>query len=239
MVTNIVVFFVYKSLVGFVMVVKFVRIVSSSAALVSVFVVVVMSSSSAALVSVFVVVVMPSSAALVSVFVVVVMPSFTALVPVFVVVVMSFPSAALVSVFVVVVMPSSAALAWMFLQAAGSVYEYVRASDVLQSVFLFYGATHFFVQCSHRDYHYFPVEVQCFHMFFCVFCFSASSYVFLCQKPCKYPIIYRTFWVGKNVMIKFAGCFNPDYSQKYDRGQRNGVQSQGNREKMAKILGRP
>ena len=181
------------------------------------------------------------SATLVSVFVVVMMSSsFAALVSVFVVVMMSFPSAALVSVFVVVVMSfPSAALVWMFFQAAGSVYEYVRASDVLQSVFLFYGATHFFVQCSHRDYHYFPVEVQCFHMFFCVFCFSASSYVFLRQKPCKYPIIYRTFWVGKNVMIKFAGCFNPDYSQKYDREQRNGVQSQGNREKMAKILGRP
>ena len=39
MVTNIVVFFVYKSLVGFVMVVKFVRIVSPSATLVSGFVV--------------------------------------------------------------------------------------------------------------------------------------------------------------------------------------------------------
>ena len=116
--------------------------VSSAAALVSLFVVV---SSAAALVSLFVV--MSASAALVSVLV------------------MVSASAALVSVLVMVsaamMMPAAAAGD----DTAGGIYEQIGTAEGLHAVFLAKGVLGLPRQLRHGDQKYFPVEVQWFHRF--------------------------------------------------------------------------
>ena len=139
-------------------------------ALVSFFMLVVMMTS-AALVSFFMLVMMMTSAALVSFFMLVMMMTPTALVAVLVLVMMMTP-AALVSSFVLVMMmaffPMMVPAAASGKDAAGGVYEYVRAECGLHAVFLLNSVFGVLRKGCHRDDEDLSAEVQWFHNLSCL-----------------------------------------------------------------------